>query len=230
MSADPSKIVLFPGAFDQGGAPAPSDIGAPLDGRWELVGPILGWGGTVLAIVCVDGPDGPVAFAGTTAGCFASIDGGATWEPRNVGLTSPYVQALAASPTFAKDRTLYAGTLGSGVMRSTNGGLTWGAIDFWQGPVAVTSVAVAIDAANDTVVLAGTASGGIFRSSNGGAHRGKTPRTASKTKASMPSGSARPTPLTARSLRGRRATGSIVPPTPARLGTPPPATALKRPR
>ena len=168
MSADPSKIVLFPGAFDRGGAPAPSAAGAPLDGRWELVGPVLGWGGTVLAVVCVDGPDGPVAFAGTTAGCFASTDGGATWEPRNVGLTSPYVQALAASPTFARDQTLYAGTLGSGVMRSTNGGITWGAIDFWQGPVAVTSVAVAIDAANDTVVLAGTASGGIFRSSNGG--------------------------------------------------------------
>ena len=168
MSADPSKIVLFPGAFDQGGAPTPSAVPAPLDGRWELVGPILGWGGTVLAVICVDGPDGPIAFAGTTAGCFASTDGGIRWEPRNTGLTSPYVQALAASPNFPKDRTLYAGTLGSGVMRSTNAGLSWSAIDFWQGPVAVTSVAVAVDGENDTVVLAGTASGGIFRSSNAG--------------------------------------------------------------
>lgn len=168
MSADPSKIVLFPGAFDQGGSPSPSNVGAPLDGRWELIGPVLGWGGTVLALAHVDGPEGQFTFAGTTAGCFASRDGGATWEPRNAGLTSPYVQALAASPNYSKDRTLFAGTLGSGVMRSTNGGLTWGAVDFWQGPVAVTSVAVAIDAANDTVLLAGTAAGGIFRSSNGG--------------------------------------------------------------
>jgi hypothetical protein len=168
MSADPSKIVMFPGAFEQGSAPSPASADAALDGRWELIGPILGWGGTVLALVHADGDSQSVTFAGTTAGCFASTDGGFTWEPRNSGLTSPYVQALAMSPTFAKDRTLYAGTLGSGVMRSTNGGLTWGAVDFWQGPVAVTAVAVAIDGANDMVVLAGTASGGIFRSSNGG--------------------------------------------------------------
>ena len=168
MSADPSKIVMFPGAFDQGGTPSPTTGSAPLDGRWEPIGPVLGWGGTILALIHVDGPDGPVTFAGTTAGCFASIDGGGTWEARNAGLTSPYVQALAASPTYARDRTLWAGTLGSGVMRSTNGGVTWSAVDFWQGPVAVTSIAVAIDGAGDTVVLAGTAAGGIFRSSNGG--------------------------------------------------------------
>lgn len=171
MSVDPSKVVMFPGTFDAGGgvhSGSSDNAESSMMGRWELVGPVLGWGGTVLAIVHVDGPSGSVAFAGTTAGCFASTDGGSTWEPRNAGLTSPYVQALAVSPDYAKDRTLYAGTLGSGVMRSTNGGLTWRAIDFWQGPVAVTSIAVAIDAANDMVILAGTASGGVFRSSNGG--------------------------------------------------------------
>ncbi len=168
MSADPTKIVQFPGAFSKGQSPAPVEAGAPLEGRWELVGPVLGWGGTVLALVTTTGPTGDTVLAGTTAGIFASTDAGATWEPRNSGLTSPYVQALIASPTFAKDRTIFAGTLGSGVMRSTNGGQTWLAVDFWQGPTAVTSIAVAVDGANDMVVLAGTASGGVYRSSNAG--------------------------------------------------------------
>jgi len=41
---------MFPGAFDQGGTPSPTTASAPLDGRWEPIGPVLGWGGTILAL------------------------------------------------------------------------------------------------------------------------------------------------------------------------------------
>ena len=48
----------------------------------------------------------------------------ATWMPDNQGLPSPQVPSLVASPAFAEDRTLFAGT-SSGVARSADGGESW---------------------------------------------------------------------------------------------------------
>ena len=166
MSAsDSDKIIAFPFSRVTGVNPTPSVSASP---KWELIGPVCGWGGTVLALIAVTTPAGEHLYAGTTAGCFLSTDHGATWEARNFGLTSPYIQTLVASPQFARDHTLFAGTLGSGVMRSTNGGMTWQPIDFWQGPTAVTAITLSTEGSGETIVLAGTATGGIFRSSNGG--------------------------------------------------------------
>lgn len=168
-ASDADKIIQFPGARVRAGerrrgrAPA-----RPALGRWERVTPLLGWGGTVLALVGPETSSGPIFYAGTTAGCFISGDLGQTWEPRNDGLTSPYIQALVASPRFARDRTLFAGTLGSGVMRSTNGGETWGPVEFWQGAQAVTALAVSPGFPEEGTILAGTQADGLYRSTNGG--------------------------------------------------------------
>ncbi len=162
------KIIPFPGARSRGGDRQGGSPPASASGRWEVVTPLLGWGGTVLALAAPQGPDGPVFYAGATAGCFRSSDGGQTWQAMNDGLTSPYIQALVASPRFARDRTLFAGTLGSGVMRSTNGGETWGPVEFWQGAQAVTALALSPEFPEEGTVLAGTQSEGVYRSTNGG--------------------------------------------------------------
>lgn len=169
------NIIPFPGPrnrVDERARLAPTT--APRPSRWEIVSPLLGWGGTVLALAVptlADGPgrpEQPVFYAGTTAGCFRSNDSGKTWLLVNDGLTSPYIQALVASPRFAKDRTLFAGTLGSGVMRTTNGGQNWGPVDFWQGAPAVTALAISPGFPDEGTLLAGTQSEGIYRSTNGG--------------------------------------------------------------
>ena len=161
MTSD--NIIQFPGPRGgRGGA-----VATP-GGRWEVITPILGWGGTVLALSAPQTEGDPIFFAGTTAGCFRSTDLGVTWEPANDGLTSPYIQALVASPRFAKDRTLFAGTLGSGVMRSTNGGETWMPVEFWQGAPAVTAIALSPRFPEEGTILAGTQSDGVYRSTNGG--------------------------------------------------------------
>ncbi|MGI8424484.1 MAG: hypothetical protein ACR2NO_10305 [Chloroflexota bacterium] len=129
---------------------------------------MLGWGGTVLALAAPATEGDQIFFAGTTAGCFRSDDLGETWQPANDGLTSPYIQALVASPRFAKDRTLFAGTLGSGVMRSTNGGEAWMPVEFWQGAPAVTAIALSPRYPDEGTILAGTQSDGVYRSTNGG--------------------------------------------------------------
>ena len=159
------NIIQFPGT--RGGRGDGKATQAP-GGRWEVVAPLLGWGGTVLALVAPPVDGDPVFYAGTTAGCFRSDDLGRTWVAVNDGLTSPYIQSLAASPAFKKDRTLYAGTLGSGVMRTTNGGETWGPVEFWGGAPAVTAIALSPRFPDEGTILAGTQSDGVYRSTNGG--------------------------------------------------------------
>jgi len=164
-SGTEDNIIQFPGAR---GGRAGGTATQALVGRWEVVAPLLGWGGTVLALVAPPVDGDPVFFAGTTAGCFRSDDLGKSWVAVNDGLTSPYIQSLAASPRFAKDRTLYAGTLGSGVMRTTNGGETWGPVEFWGGAPAVTAIALSPRFPDEGTILAGTQSDGVYRSTNGG--------------------------------------------------------------
>jgi hypothetical protein len=105
-ASDVDKIIPFPGARgrpgDRGGegraastagrARGGGESGAVSTARWEIVTPLLGWGGTVLALAAPEGPEGPegpVFYAGATAGCFRSTDGGKTWQAANDGLTSP---------------------------------------------------------------------------------------------------------------------------------------------
>lgn len=160
------NIIPFPSSEERQGSGRRTALAA--GARWEIVTPLLGWGGTVLALAAPLGVDGTVYFAGTTAGCFRSNDHGKTWTAANDGLTSPYIQALTASPHFEKDRTLFAGTLGSGVMRSTNGGDSWVPVEFWQGAPAVTAVALSPGYPEEGTILAGTQSDGVYRSTNGG--------------------------------------------------------------
>lgn len=63
------------------------------------------------------------AFAGTVSGVYASPNGGRAW--RFSGLEGQAVQALALSPDFAEDRTLFAGLETGGLQVSRDGGASW---------------------------------------------------------------------------------------------------------
>jgi photosystem II stability/assembly factor-like uncharacterized protein len=54
---------------------------------------------------------------------FNSRDGGKTWEPKNEGLASRNILALAASR--AAPGVVYAGTNGGGLYRNRQGGPAW---------------------------------------------------------------------------------------------------------
>ncbi len=90
---------------------------------------------------------------GDYKGLIASTDGGETWDPVS-GLPAEGIYGLAFSPHFSSDRTIYVGTIQSGVYRSLSGGATWA---HFEGPSQAPWIAsLAVDPGTGQTVYAGT--------------------------------------------------------------------------
>lgn len=109
----------------------------------------------------------PVVFAGSTGAVWRSLDDGDSWSSSALPEPTPVVSVLAASPAFARDRVLYAGTEEDGVLRSGDGGATWESWNFGLFDRHVFALAVSPDHETDGIVFAGTQTG-LFQSGNGG--------------------------------------------------------------
>jgi len=75
--------------------------------------------------------------------------------------------AVAISPAFASDRTVFAGVPG-GILRSFNGGENWDVVQLPSPPPMVSALVISPDYAHDGIVLAGTVEDGVFSTSNRG--------------------------------------------------------------
>lgn len=135
---------------------------------WHSLGALDG--GTVGGLVVVAEQDGHAethagtyaVIAVTPAGCFRSTDG-FQWSPLSAGPGPALADAIAASPTYAQDRTLVVGGR-TGVFRSSDGGQTWRhALD---GEVLIVAVSPGFE--TDNTIFAGTAQDGVLHSETGG--------------------------------------------------------------
>ncbi len=112
---------------------------------------------------------GAGASNGTLAGVFKSTDRGQTWVLRRYGLIGSDVRALAISPDFATDQTLYAGLDGVGVFRSTDGASTWNAISSGlPSNPAVCTLAISPGFEHDMSIYMGIYGSGVYKSTNRG--------------------------------------------------------------
>ena len=115
-------------------------------------------------------------FVGTKSGrIYKSADGGATWTPTASGLpaiTAPpnySIAALAISPNYTSDSTLYASIQSAaaggpnGVFRSSDGGSVWLPFDAGLSDRTVQAFALSANYANDTTLFVGTRFSGVFR-------------------------------------------------------------------
>lgn len=138
-------------------------------GNTWLVTPLASPPPTVSSlIVSPDFARDGVVLAGTVEdGIFRSEDRGGRWQPWNFGLLDFHVLALAVSPAFAEDETVFAAT-DSGIFRSTNAGRAWRELDFSPDFAPVLSLAVSPAFSTDETVFAGTEAHGLFRSCDGG--------------------------------------------------------------
>jgi photosystem II stability/assembly factor-like uncharacterized protein len=75
--------------------------------------------------------------------------------------------AIAISPNFASDRTVFAGVPG-GILRSFDGGQTWHVVELPSPPPVVSALVISPDYVRDGIVFASTVEDGVFRTSNRG--------------------------------------------------------------
>lgn len=111
--------------------------------------------------------DGVVIAGSMEDGVLRSGDRGGHWSFWNFGLLDLNVFAMAISPSFAEDDTLYVGAE-SGVFFSTTGGRAWREVNFPMEFAPVLSLALSPEYAEDGVIFAGSESNGLFKSENFG--------------------------------------------------------------
>jgi photosystem II stability/assembly factor-like uncharacterized protein len=126
----------------------------------------LGLGMPVPATSVAVAGDGAV-FVGLPGGIVSSRDSGATWSRALLPSPAPSISALAISPHFSQDGTVFAGTIEDGVFVSINRGINWQAWNIGLLDHSILCLAVSPGFGRDALVFAGT-EGGIFYSANGG--------------------------------------------------------------
>lgn len=109
---------------------------------------------------------GPRALLGTTGGIAYSHDL-SEWRLARLPQDGIDSISMVASPNFAEDGTLFAGTLDYGILHSLDRGSSWQARHFGLLDIRVFTTAISPLFAQDQTVLAGTPTG-IFFSPNGG--------------------------------------------------------------
>ncbi len=116
--------------------------------------------------------DGTI-FAGVygSYAVFKSTDGGGNWSVADAGLPAfnsyAGITALAISPDFANDSTVFAGSNALSGFKSVNGGASWTGLDGGLTDGEVMQLILSPNFANDGTVFAGSASG-VFKSTNSG--------------------------------------------------------------
>ena len=135
------------------------------DGSWEPAGP---GGGYVWELeASPDFQNDGTIFASTDgAGVLRSTDRGDTWDNVSAGLGHRSIRALAVSPAYGADSTVFAGGP-DGVYKSVDGGVTWQrSVEGLDNP-RVLALGVSPSFADDSTVFAGV-SDGLYRSTDGG--------------------------------------------------------------
>jgi photosystem II stability/assembly factor-like uncharacterized protein len=108
------------------------------------------------------------AFAATMAGIYRSKDGGASWQPINDGLTSPFTISIAVAPTFADDGFVLAGARAGGLYQTVNGGDEWHPVEIWGQRESVQALAISPNYKRDHSAMLGSESAGVFRTTTDG--------------------------------------------------------------
>jgi photosystem II stability/assembly factor-like uncharacterized protein len=98
-----------------------------------------------------------------------AIAGDSFWTQCSQGMRGSIAMALAISPDYATDGTIFAGTYDGGAFKSTNGGVSWSAVNTGLTNLKIQVLALSPGYASDHTIFAGTDGGGIFKTSNGGA-------------------------------------------------------------
>jgi photosystem II stability/assembly factor-like uncharacterized protein len=119
-----------------------------------------------ITALAVDPANSQKVFAGSVDGIYVCTDGGKSWTRANGTLKGLTVFALGIAIDPSNPDMVYAGTLGSDMLKSMDGGKTWQRVEV--APAESTVSAVAVHPFDSNVIYAGTPDA-VFRTKNGGA-------------------------------------------------------------
>lgn len=107
-------------------------------------------------------------FASTETGrLYRSLDKGSGWQELTGWAGLGIITAMAVSPNFAADGTLFAATP-QGPFRSQDGGQSWESAMFGLIDLEILCLAIDPEFADNETLWLGTAGGGLYHSRNGG--------------------------------------------------------------
>ena len=138
-------------------------------GGWQLaaVPPGLALVSAIVRAGAAEDPGGVLLAAGLAGGIQYSVDGGQRWYEAWVDEITSSVTCFVASPRFAIDRMVLAGTERDGVLRSTDGGRHWRLANFGLTGYTILALAASPCWGRREEVFAATDEG-VYRSPNGG--------------------------------------------------------------
>ena len=141
-------------------------------GSWNLKRTGLTNGWTASLAISPDYYVDQTLFTGTIGGMgggvFKTINKGETWTEVNTGMIDPaQVWALAISPGFTNDQTVFAGlSFNNGIYKTVNGGGSWTKV---LDSVDCHALTLSPYYTSDGIVFAGTRGDGVYRSKDFGA-------------------------------------------------------------
>ncbi len=99
---------------------------------------------------------------------FFSDNGGETWQQLATLENSGAIRAVAISPNFTSDQTIWVGTEQEGIWQTVDGGVSFSQVNNGIQERAITSLAISPNYETDSTILASTWHQGVFRSNDGG--------------------------------------------------------------
>ena len=98
-----------------------------------------------------------------------STDGGSSWKQLVNGLDHNHrLSAIALSPSFAQDGTMFLSSIGSGIFRSQDRGDSWIRVNDGLGTLDIGAIEIEPTSNGPLVLLAAGIDSGLYRSENGG--------------------------------------------------------------
>jgi hypothetical protein len=98
---------------------------------------------------------------------YKSANGASSWGDASAGLPNKRILALAISPAYGTDQTIFASVYQTGVYKSTNGGASWSPATSGISGQNVGVLAISPGYASDRTIYAGTWDAGVYKSSDG---------------------------------------------------------------